>query len=109
MVEYDSPARAETAEALAHGVPAIASPLGALLFRLGFGAKFKDWQIAEGGSEGPRKLQAYKPLSLGDALRWRREATRDLRAFLAQPPTAVPAVLAARERAEGLLAELSSA
>ena len=106
MVEYDSPERAETARALALNVPAIASPLGALLFRIGFGAHFKDWQIAEGGSEGPRKLQAYKPLSPDDASRWKKEATRLLEAFLAGPPPTSDVVRAARERARALLPSL---
>jgi hypothetical protein len=104
MVEYDSAQRHETAQALARGVPAIATPLGALLFKLGCGAKFKDWQIAEGGTEGPRKLQAYKPPSSEIAQRWRTEALRDVRAFLARPAKGESdAVRAARERAAGLL------
>ena len=106
MVEYDSAQRAETARALALGVPAIATPLGGLLFRLGFGAHFKDWQIAEGGSEGPRKLQAYKPPSEDDAERWRREAARQLEAFLAGPPPTSDLIRAARERAAELLPTL---
>ena len=107
MVEYDSPQRAETARALAQNVPAIATPLGDTLFRLGFGAHFKDWQIAEGGSEGPRKLQAYKPASEADARRWRSEAARRLRALLAAPAPASEVGRAARERAERLLPLLS--
>ncbi len=107
MVEYDSPQRAETARALALNVPAIASPLGALLFRIGCGAHFKDWQIAEGGSEGPRKLQAYKPLSPDDAIRWKREAVRLLEAFIARPPSSSDVVRAARERAQTLLPSLA--
>ena len=108
MVEYDSAQRAETAEALAHNVPAIASPLGSMLFRVGCGAHFKDWQIAEGGSEGPRKLQAYKPLTPADAARWRERAARDLEAFLARPATGSPAAAAARRRAAELLPVLRS-
>jgi len=103
MVEYDSPQRAETAVALAHSVPAIATPLGALLYRIGFGAHFKDWQIAEGGSEGPRKLQAYKPPSETDAQRWRHEAARALESFLALPDAGSEAVQAGRKRAQALL------
>ena len=108
MVEYDSAQRAETAEALAHNVPPIASALGAMLFRVGFGAHFKDWQIAEGGSEGPRKLQAYKPPSPEDARRWAQRAAEQLHAFLAEPPPSSPIVRAARERAKALLPLLDS-
>lgn len=103
MVEYDSAARAETARALAQGVPAVATPLGEFLFRLGFGARFKDWQIAEGGSEGPRKLQAYKPPTPADARRWRAEAARDLEAFLRRPAATSDVVRGAQRRAAALL------
>ena len=108
MVEYDSGQRAETAQALAHGVPPIATPLGELLFRVGFGAHFKDWQIAEGGSEGPRKLQAYKPPSPEDARRWAQRAAEELRAFVDQPQSTSEVVRAARERAQALLPLLAS-
>ena len=103
MVEYDSPQRAETARALALGVPHIATPLGESLFRLGFGAHFKDWQIAEGGSEGPRKLQAYNPPTDADAQRWRQEAAEQLTVFLQGSPSQLDIIQAARERANALL------
>ncbi len=108
MVEYDSPARSETARALAQGVPPIATALGELLFRIGFGAHFKDWQIAEGGSEGPRKLQAYKPPSPAESRRWRDKVAAELEAFLSAPSRSSPAVQAARRRAEALLPALQS-
>ena len=108
MVEYDSPQRAETARGLALGVPPLATPLGELLFRVGFGAHFKDWQIAEGGSEGPRKLQAYKSPSEGVARRWRREAAHQLEVFLQRTPAASDIVRAARERGKALLPLLTS-
>jgi hypothetical protein len=103
MVEYDSDQRAETAEALAHNVPHVASPLGTTLFRAGFGAHFKDWQIAEGGSEGPRKLQAYKPLSADDARRWRERAALALAEFVDAPDGGSKVVARAKERARELL------
>jgi hypothetical protein len=106
MVEYDSPRRRETALALAHNVPAIATPLGEALYCAGAGARFKDWQIAEGGSEGPRKLQAYKPLTEEHAARWKREAADELRAFVARPGSTSDVVRAARERAQALLRTL---
>lgn len=107
MVEYDSPQRAETARDLAHNVPALATPLGELLFRVGCGARFKDWQIAEGGAEGPRKLQAYKPLSDEHAQRWRQEASQELQAFLERTAPESDASRPARGRAQGLLRLLS--
>jgi hypothetical protein len=106
MVEYDSAQRASTARALAKNVPPIATPLGELLFRLGLGPKFKDWQIAEGGSEGPRKLQAYRPPSPAEAERWRIEAVRELEAFLEHPPAQSEAVEGSLSRARAVLARL---
>ena len=107
MVEYDSPQRAETARALALGVPPLATPLGELLFRIGCGAHFKDWQIAEGGAEGPRKLQAYQPPNQQVAERWKGEAADLLRAFISRPARGGPAVKAGRERARRLLPSLT--
>lgn len=79
MVEYANPRWQETARALALGVPPAATELGFLLIRAGCLGGFKDWYFAEGGWEGPRKLQAFRP-----------------------DPAAVP------ERARRLLAELRS-
>ena len=106
MVEYDSAQRAETARALAQNVPPIASPLGDFLFRAGFGPHFKDWQIAEGGAEGPRKLQAYKALSTEQGERWRSDAVRALRTFLDRPAPTSEAARSARARAKALLSQL---
>lgn len=61
MVEYANPRWAETARALALGVPPAATELGFLLIRAGCFGGFKDWYFAEGGWEGPRKLQAFRP------------------------------------------------
>jgi hypothetical protein len=74
MCEYESPGRAETLTALAQGVPPILTPLGFTLFRAGCGAGFKDWYMAEGWTEGPRKLQGFK--SLGPA--WWADKARAL-------------------------------
>jgi hypothetical protein len=63
MVEYDSPEQQDTAHSLAQGIPPVATPLGYILFLTGCGAGFKDLYFAEGGSEGPRKLQGYKALN----------------------------------------------
>lgn len=62
MVEYDSPAQRDTERILALDYPPVTSPLGYVLFRAGC-RSFRDWYISEGGREGPRKLQGYKPLN----------------------------------------------
>ncbi len=50
--------------------------------QLGYGAHFKDWQIAKAGSDGPRKLQAYKSPAPEITRRWQREDAEQFRAFL---------------------------
>ena len=86
MVEYDSPAQRESERILTLDYPPVTSPLGYLLFRAGCGS-FRDWYISEGGREGPRKLQGYKPLT--EALARERTAAlrRQLEELLARPET----------------------
>ncbi|HLA19287.1 MAG TPA: DUF1122 family protein, partial [Dehalococcoidia bacterium] len=84
MVEYDSPAQRESERILTLDYPPVTSPLGYLLFRAGC-RSFRDWYISEGGREGPRKLQGYKPLD--EALAKERTAAlrRQLEELLAGP------------------------
>ena len=66
MVPYeldDNLLSRRTSRALQKNIPMVATPIGFLLFRMGFTIPFRDWYIAEGGHEGPRKLQFEKPLS----------------------------------------------
>jgi hypothetical protein len=85
MVEYDSPEQQDTAHSLALGIPPVATPLGYMLFLAGCGAGFKDWHFAEGGIEGPRKLQGYKALDNQHAQIKAREIAQELTSFLHQP------------------------
>lgn len=82
MVEYDSPHQQDTARSLALGIPPILTPLGYMLLLIGCGAGFKDWHFAEGGSEGPRKLQGYKALNSQHAKLKIQETTKELTKFL---------------------------
>lgn len=61
MVSYegDQEVHRETLLSLAQGVPPAATPLGHLIFYGGF-RYVKDWYLAEGGMEGPRKLWGEK-------------------------------------------------
>jgi hypothetical protein len=78
MVEYDSPSQRRTARILTLGYPEVTSPTGYLMFKMGC-RSFKNWHISEGGREGPRKLQGFKPWN--DEIR--REKTRHLRSEIA--------------------------
>jgi len=83
MVEYDSPGQRVSERMLTRGYPAVASPLGFLMFRAGC-RSYRDWYISEGGREGPRKLQCFKPLN--EDIRREKEAQlrEELNAFLAR-------------------------
>jgi hypothetical protein len=105
MLEYESPRWASTARALNLGAPPAATELGELLEAAGCAASIRNWYIAEGWREGPRKLQGFKPLDDGRARSAREARGRELQDFLASlPPAAQSAALAdARRRARRLL------
>lgn len=107
MLEYDSPEHLETAQALARGVPPIATPLGCLLFEVGCGSSFTDWHFCEGGCEGPRKLQGHKALDARHAQDRARSLAGELHAFNARAQGSGSDVeRAARHRARNLLVAL---
>jgi len=85
MIEYDSPEQQETARALNVGIPPAATLLGYLMYSIGCGMGFRNWYFAEGGSEGPRKLQGYKPLHEEHARERAQDLARELLAFLERP------------------------
>ena len=108
MIEYDSPVQQETADLLRLGVPPAATPLGYLLYSIGFGAGFKDWHFAEGGSEGPRKLQGFKPLNQKHAQEGVNGLAKELLNFSNSPTDFGHSGLgkAARQRAVEILGSL---
>ena len=85
MAEYDSKARRVTARALTAGVPPAATPLGALLRSVGCGVALRDWYIPEGGREGPRKLQGFRPVSREHQLERAAQMLTGLETYLAEP------------------------
>lgn len=87
MVEYESPSQRDSERILTLGYPAAASPLGALLLAAGC-LSLRDWYIPEGGREGPRKLQGFKPLTEEQAGQRARALADALGEFLARPPRA---------------------
>jgi hypothetical protein len=62
MAEYDSPTHRATERILTLRYPPVCSPIGYLMFEQGV-RSYRDWYISEGGREGPRKLQGFRPLN----------------------------------------------
>jgi len=85
MVEYESPSQQATERILGLGYPLAASPLGCLLLAAGC-LSLRDWYIAEGGREGPRKLQGFKPLDVEQGRERAAALVASLRELLARPP-----------------------
>ena len=110
MVEYESAEWAETRLTIGCGIPPVATPLGSMLFRVGFGVAFKDWHFTEGGSEGPRKLQGYKALNEAHRRARAADMAAELRSFLLRemPPSCRQIWEAAQERAVPILNILST-
>jgi hypothetical protein len=90
----------ETREALERSVPAAATRLGGVLFRLGF-TWFKDWYFPEGG----QKLQAERPLDEEARARHVADIRRELRAFVGER-SGEPRLSGALKRARETLGEL---
>ncbi len=94
----------ETEQALRLGVPPILTPLGMCLFYARCAFPIRDWSIAEGWREGPRKLQGFKPRE--ETHYWRRadELWEEIRTFLRRTEGATRLeFLHARRRVEELL------
>jgi hypothetical protein len=73
-----------TKQGLDKGYPPVATPLGFLLFRAGCGMGFKDWYFAEGGREGPEKLQGFKPADQQTGREKGRIMAHELQDFIAK-------------------------
>jgi hypothetical protein len=90
MVSYslfskESKVHRDTKRALDRGYPPAVTPIGFLLFLAGCGVGFKDWYFAEGGREGPEKLQGFKAID-SNAVREKAELTlRELSRFSSAP------------------------
>ncbi len=87
MVAYDmiwgeSDVHKITKRSLELGIPPVVTPLGHLLFQAGCGLSIRDWYIPEGGQEGPRKLQGFKPLNEEHARKRTKETVKTLKDFI---------------------------
>jgi hypothetical protein len=110
MISYslsskESKIHRETKLGLDRGYPPVATPLGFLLFIAGCGMGFKDWYFAEGGREGPEKLQGYKPSDARVAKQKARVMLGELHQFFIQSPNDDLAH-ACKLRAEQVMREL---
>jgi len=72
----------DTKLGLDRGYPPVVTPLGYLLFVAGCGVAFKDWYFAEGGREGPEKLQGYKAMNAQEENQKLLNMSKELEAFL---------------------------
>jgi hypothetical protein len=86
MLEYESAHAGSTERMLSLGLPPVATPLGYLMFLSGCGASFRDWYISEGGREGLRRLQGFKPMAAATAAEKAAAMATELRALLTAPP-----------------------
>jgi hypothetical protein len=111
MVQYDTEEWEDTRRSMACGVPEVATALGRLLFDVGCGVAFKNWFFAEGGSEGPRKLQGYKALNEEHWHSRTRAMAGQLREFLNSEGSGpcVDLWKAAQERARDVLSAVEPA
>ena len=106
-VPYESPLHQQTQEDLMRGFPPISTAQGELLFHAGF-RLVKDWYLAEGGHEGPRKLWGEKPLNDIEALNFNLKTFLQILAFLSRQPnrTWIKRERLARRRALAIVEEL---
>jgi len=107
-VSFESPFHKETQESLIKGFPPVSTAQGELLFHAGF-RLVKDWYLAEGGHEGPRKLWGEKPLNDVETRKFDLKTFLQLLAFLSrQPnPTMIERERLTRGRTVAILQELN--
>lgn len=107
MIEYDSPSQTPSAQVLTRGLPSATSQIGFRMFQVGC-RSYRDWYIPEGGREGPRKLQGFKPWNDEIAAEKTSALRAELEAFLqaANGGLADAIMQRAAERARAVLASL---
>jgi len=87
MVSYEGRQRihVQTLSALNRGVPPAATALGYLIFQAGF-QLIKNWYLAEGGFEGPRKLWGEKAPDGKWARKFYEMTGKEMKDFLSRMP-----------------------
>jgi hypothetical protein len=111
MVSYtlsskESKVHRDTRTGLDRGYPPIVTPLGFLLFVAGCGMGFKDWYFAEGGREGPEKLQGFKPLNSQLDSKKREQLFSEVKEFLTRVQGSDRVAIECRARAENVVRAL---
>jgi hypothetical protein len=106
MVSYEGEQKihADTVKSLSLGFPPAVTPLGSLLFKAGF-QYIKDWYLAEGGFEGPRKLWGEKAPDDSWRLNYLERTALQIDKFLKKTfsPSDEDLVEPARKRAKKIL------
>ncbi len=97
----------ETRAALNTPIPLVATPIGYLLFCADCWVGVRDWDIPEGGREGPRKLQGNKALNREHARQRAAELVSALEEFVHRATGKIEE--RAKERADAMLPALRSA
>lgn len=99
MVSYEGEQKihTETIRSLNIGIPPVATPLGLLIFLGGF-QYIKDWYLAEGGHEGPRKLWGEKAPDEFWAQTFYQRTAQQIVQFLERKPN--PAYIELEEQAK---------
>ncbi|NIQ39864.1 MAG: DUF1122 domain-containing protein [Proteobacteria bacterium] len=107
-VSYKSNLHRETQVSLVKGIPPVCTDQGMLLFHTGF-RLVKDWYLAEGGHEGPRKLWGEKPSNESEARRFDLMTFFQLLGFLSRRPNlaSIALEMKGREKALEVLGDLN--
>jgi hypothetical protein len=106
MLWGESKVHENTSKALDLGFLPIVTPIGYLLFHAGCWAGFKNWYFAEGGNEGPKKLQGFKALDGNDARTKAGEIINLLEDFVNKKPILSDLEQTAKEKAKAIIKAL---
>ncbi len=97
----------ETFLCLDKGLPPVATYLGYILYKCGFGDYYKLWLIREGGREGPPALQGERALDESKAREAKENLILELENYLKKPYKEVyDFEVRARERVKEILKDL---
>ena len=111
MVSYEEEQRihVDTVESLRLKIPPVLTPLGFLIFLGGF-QYVKDWYLAEGGHEGPRKLWGEKAPDESWTEVFYEKTASQIREFMKTKPNPAYQKLEqkARKRSEEVLARIKN-